>query len=67
MDQYWTVPGYRFVLECFQMMQALDVVFSILKFTRNQVITTFFQAFSRIGMVVLIFPNMEMPQSSQDW
>jgi hypothetical protein len=44
----------------------LDLIFSILKFTRNQVITTFLQVFSRVAMVVSIFPNIEVPKTTQD-
>ena len=48
-------------------MQVLDLIFSILKFTRNQVITTFLQVFSRVAMVLSIFPNIEKPHGPQDW
>ena len=67
MDQYWNVPGYKEILNYIQVMQVLDLVFSILKFTRNQVITTFLQVFSRIAMVLAIFPNIEKPHGPQDW
>jgi Protein tyrosine phosphatase-like protein, PTPLA len=53
------------ILDIFQCMQILDVVFAALKFTNNSVITTFLQVFSRVAMVLAIFPLLK-PKGTRD-
>ena len=65
MNQYWTVPGFRMLLDIFQCLQVLDVVFSALKFTNNSVITTLLQVFSRVAMVISVFPLLK-PKDPKD-
>jgi len=66
MDQYWNLPAYRDLLNYFQLLQVLDLVFSVLRFTNNQVVTTFLQVFSRVAMVIMIFPAVKKPNGPQD-
>jgi hypothetical protein len=40
MDQYWNVPHFKQLLDIFQCLQVLDVIFSALKWTNNNVMTT---------------------------
>ena len=66
MDQYWTVPQYRTLLDTIQCLQVLDFVFAALKLTNNSVMTTFVQIFSRVAMVLAIFPLLKAPKSPND-
>lgn len=61
MDQYWSVPHYKELLNIFQCLQVLDVVFSALKFTNNNVMTTLIQVFSRVFVALAIFPIIAKP------
>jgi hypothetical protein len=45
MNQYWALPNYRTLLDVFQCLQVLDLVFAALRLTPNSVVTTFVQIF----------------------
>ena len=66
MDQYWNLEGYREILDVIQCLQVIDVIFAALKVTNNNVIATFVQVFSRVAMVLSIFPLLKAPSSPTD-
>ena len=66
MDQYWALPNYRTFLDFIQCLQVLDIVFAALKVTNNSVLTTLLQIFSRVAMVLSIFPLLKAPPSPTD-
>ena len=66
MDQYWRVPYYSVLLDVFQCLQVLDLVFAAMRLTPNSVITTFVQIFSRVAMVLAIFPLLKAPKTPTD-
>jgi very-long-chain (3R)-3-hydroxyacyl-CoA dehydratase len=55
-DHYWTLPGYKSLLEIVQCQAAFEVVFAALKFTNNNPVAVFTQVLSRIFVLMMIFP-----------
>lgn len=65
LDQFWTVPHLKLAADLAQGLQGLDVVFSILKWTRNSPIITFAQIGSRLVVIFLLFPVMVAPAAEE--